>query len=201
MSKKFFLVVVSFLLVGTLFGRGYKDDKIFTMGSQLSLLFTDVNFDGNQIKTGFAPGFGASVFFRIGKMVHFQPEISYSLKKFVFKTPFKELEYNDKFFTNSLSFTPMIGVSAVNNEDFKFRIFFGPEGGIILKNGYKGNQNPWTKFEYGGKAGIGFDVYNVTLDVGYRYSMSKNSEIINPAITTEYQRQNMIFISVGYCIF
>ena len=201
MNKKLFLSVILCLSLGNVLFAQYKSDKIFTMGPQLSLLFTDVNFDGNEIKAGFAPGFGASVFFRIGKMVHFQPEISYSLKKFVFKTPFKELEFNEKFFTNSLSFTPMIGVSAVNNEDFKFRIFLGLEGGIILKNGYKGDKNPWTKFEYGGKAGIGFDVYKVTLDVGYRYSMSKNSEIRDSAIEVEYQRQNMIFISVGYCIF
>jgi hypothetical protein len=203
MNKKFFLIVVLCVsLAGSTLGKGgYNDDKIFTMGPQLSLLLTDVNFDGNAIKTGFAPGFGASVFFRIGKMVHFQPEISYSLKNFKFKTPFQELEYNPKFSTHSLSFTPMIGVSAVNNEDFKFRIFFGPEGGIILKNGYKGNKNPWTKYEYGGKVGIGFDAYNVTLDIGYKFLMSKNSDIIDGAITTAYQRQNMIFFSVGYCIF
>ena len=95
----------------------------------------------------------------------------------------------------------MIGIAAVNNDDFKFRIFFGPEGGILLKNGYEGSKNPWTKFEFGGKIGIGFDAYYVTVDMGYKYLMSKNSGIIDPVITTEYQRQNMIFFSFGYCIF
>jgi hypothetical protein len=213
MRKYVFLLVILCLSLGTLLcspteGKSFQlksgmkrvDDKIFTMGPQISLILTDIHFNGD-VKAGFSPGFGAGVFFRIGKMVHFQPEIFYSLRKFTFNPPFQELENNAKVFTHSLSFTPMIGCAAVNNEDFKFRIFFGPEGGILLKNGYAGSKNPWTKFEYGGKIGIGFDAYKVTFDVGYKFLMSKNSDIIAAGITTEYQRQNMIFFSFGYCIF
>jgi len=205
MSKKFFLSVVLCLSVGTLFcapGESKysksQSDGIFTMGPQLSLLFTDIHFN-SQIKAGFTSGFGVGVFFRIGGVAHFQPEIAYSLKKFAFNPTFPELEGNPKFSTHYLSFTPMLGVSVINNDDFKFRIFFGPEGGMHLKNNYVGNHNPFTKFEFGGKIGIGFDVYNATVDIGYRYLMSKNSEISK--IQQEYQRQNMIFVSVGYCIF
>ena len=207
MNKKFFLLVVLCLFAGTLFcsptGSGFsksRGEKIFTMGPQLSLLLTDIHFN-SVVKTGFVPGFGAGVFFRIGNLVHFQPEISYSLKKFAFNPVFRELENNDKFSAHHLSFTPMLGVSAVNNDDFKFRIFFGPEGGIHLKNNYVGNHNPFTKFQFGGKIGLGFDAYNVTLDIGYKYLMSKNSDIIHTGIPQEFHRKNMIFFSIGYCIF
>lgn len=174
--------------------------NIFTMGPKVSLLFTDVHFI-SDIKAGFAPGFGAGIFFRIGSLIHFQPEISYSLKQFRFDPTCTQLEMNSKFFTHQLSLAALIGCSAVNNKNFKFRIFFGPEGGILLKEEYKGEKNPWTKYEFGGKAGIGFDIYHVTLDFGYRYIMSKNSALIDPYITTEYNRQNMIFCTIGYCIF
>jgi len=212
-NKKFFLLVVLCLSLGTLLcspaekkysqlksGQKKSVDKIFTMGPQISLLLTDVHFDG-IVKSGFSPGFGAGVFFRVGNLVHFQPEFSYSLKNFTFKPPFRELENNAKFSTHNLSFSPILGVSAVNNEDFKFRIFLGLDGGILLKNGYEGKENPWTKFEYGGRFGFGFEVYHVTFDFGYKYLMSKNAETINSAITTAYQWQGVIFFSFGYAIF
>ncbi|MCL2131303.1 MAG: PorT family protein [Lentimicrobiaceae bacterium] len=214
MDKKFFLVVVLCMSFGTLLcspgendysnsksGQGRVEEKIFTMGPKVSLLLTDIHFN-TEVKAGFTAGFGAGVFFRIGNLVHFQPEISYSLKKFSFDPPlFKELEDNTKFSTHNLSFAPMIGVSVINNEDFKFRIFFGLEGGLLLKDSYEGANNPWTKYEYGARIGLGVDAYHVTFDIGYKYLMSKNSDIISSGITTSYQRQNMIFLSLGYCIF
>jgi len=213
MKKYLLLFVCLFLTLGTLFStpvlfENYNSTQakkkvlgnFITMGPKISLLLTDVHFN-STIKAGYAPGFGIGIFFKIGKTVYFQPEISYSLRQFRFDPVFKELDDNSKFFTHNLSFAPMIGCSIIKFENFKLNIFLGPEGGVLLKNGYKGDKDPWTKFEFGGQIGIGFELYHATFDVGYKYLMSKNSDQIDPLITTAYQRQNMIFFSIGYCIF
>jgi len=151
----------------------------------------------NFIKeTDFEVGADAGIFFRMGKIVYFQPEVLYSFRSTTFKDIVDEAEENFKVNEHLIDIPLLLGFKIVNKENFNFRLFLGPRVGLRVGSNYKNIDDIMGYAQWGGQAGIGFDFWRFTLDLKYDISASKFKE----ADSNTFWKQNIISAAIGFKI-
>jgi len=166
----------------------------FTFGPKVGINFSNLH----QISE-FGTGVDAGFFFRMGKRLHFQPELTYSSQNSTViiqydgdyepSTIFKvEMHYFD--------IPLLLGYKIVNRPNFKLRTFIGPRVGILLNY----NDNTFTKYtaQVGGLAGLGIDVWRFTLDFKYDFSVVMYKKQMRES---KSPKCNIFNLNVGFKIF
>jgi len=195
-NRKKFLVLFLFLFSLS----GNISAQLFTLGPKVSVNFTNVNFSKGE-KTALLPGVDAGLFFRFSiSRFYIQPEVNYVFKTTKFKDAWNEIEANFKYKTHSIGVPVLLGCHAVNNKNFKFRIFAGPEVCIRLGDNIKelANKELWSSFKYGLQAGLGIDVWRFTIDASYSFLVCKNLDGLHSSI--KFSNNNIIKVGVGFKI-
>ena len=179
--KTFFLVLFLSVLSIPAFSQ-------FTFGPKAG-----VNFSNLHKTTEFGAGADAGLFFRVGKRLHFQPELTYSFRTTSFMSSFypdaSDVAVAHKIEMHSLNLPLLLGYKIVNNPNFKLRTVIGPRLGLFLDEVTQSGD-----VQIGGQAGIGIDAWRFTFD--FRYDFSGTNYHRN--LWMEY---NMFNLDIGFKIF
>lgn len=134
-------------------------------------------------------GYQAGAFLRLGIFkTYIQPEAYYNFKSTTFdindNTPGGSTSVSGKFKFNNIDVPLLIGRKIIDAKVFNLRAYAGPMVSFLLKdeNSNK-NYNPenydFNNKIWGGQAGIGVDVGNLTFDIRYQSKLSKISSFIS----------------------
>ena len=155
-----------------------------------------VNFSNFISKSNLEPGADAGVFFRIGKMVYFQPEVLYSFRTSSFETMVDEVKQNIEIQEHYIDIPLLLGVKVLNKDNFNLRVFLGPRVGLRLGSDYNDIDSMLGYAQWGGQAGIGIDFWRFTFDFKYDISVSKFKEFDNKT----FWKQNIMSLAIGFKI-
>jgi hypothetical protein len=160
----------------------------FTFGPEVFFHTGKVTFDENIIKN-FESGFDAGLFVRMGGRVYFEPSALYSFKKIDFSSiDSLQGSFKDHYLTVPL----LLGVKIVDRKQLNIRVFVGPEFGFSIARQYADVKDFFTSAEIGVYAGAGVDLWRLTINAGYNFSINKQQMMDNRSC------QNMFFVGVGF---
>jgi hypothetical protein len=205
--RKTFIILI--LFVAALF-TSEKSAGQFVFGLKLGYNASKLSTDLDSIKSSFGSGFHAGAFFRIGKRVHLQPEIYYTLSASSVENQGTNTlnNWEQKITVGSLDIPVLVGINIIQSKLIKWRIMAGPEVSFVVNSKIKDvsltgpveNSNINTTNWYI-QAGTGIDILFLTLDL--RYQAGLNS-IINDVTASDNKvypvnsKGNLFVVSLGF---
>lgn len=185
--KKILLTLIVVCIIAT--GSYAQKTPFFTAGPKIgthhsNFLSKDHSFGKDGIQ-----GYQAGAFMRIGFFkTYIQPEAYYNFKS-------TRLNINDHSTDGSTGFSGqlkfnnidvplLIGTKLIDAKVFNLRFFAGPMVSFLLKDensiqNYKPENYDFNNKIWGGQAGLGIDIGNVSLDFRYQSKLSKISDLVS----------------------
>lgn len=197
----FLLSFISLIFAGT-------NAQVFSVGAKLgySAVLQDNQSYNNlfDVKSNLQNGFNIGAFFRIGNRFFAQPEINYNFLAYKKNITFEGGEVQTVGYKKSTFDIPvLLGISAVNMYNFKFRIMIGPKfsfnAGSTKNKDFPNEAIRPTRL--GLDCGIGFDIWRVTLDARYTLLPDLYKYKDNEGYKISHTPENSFVISLGVRIF
>ncbi len=167
----------------------------FGLGIKVAGNFTSLDkFDIHNMNAGFDLG----VFCRVGDRFFFQPEVNYSFRSADFQNIIGEFRENYDMRQHFIDVPLLLGYNIVNKDNFRFHIFVGPRGALLIDNQLMESHtfdDVCGRMQWGGQVGIGFDIWRFTIDGRYDLSADRTSTSDNSS-----RVQNMFIVSLGFKI-
>lgn len=178
-------------------------------GYNASKLSTNID----SIKTSINSGFHVGLFARIGKKLHLQPEIYYTLSGSVFENEGKlnTSNWKQKINIHTLDVPVLVGFKMVGTKSFNWRINAGPVASIVIGKKIKDlNANEQivkltepdlSTVNWAMQVGTGIDLWLVTLDVRYQFGLNKVIKEFVDANATVYpvnSSKNIFVVTAGF---
>lgn len=193
-TLKSFFMVVAMMTVMMLCG-GQQAKAQFGLGIKVAGNFTSLDkFDIHNMNAGFDLG----VFCRVGDRFFFQPEVNYSFRSADFQNIIGEFRENYDMRQHFIDVPLLLGYNIVNKDNFRFHIFVGPRGALLIDNQLMESHtfdDVCGRMQWGGQVGIGFDIWRFTIDGRYDLSADRTSTSDNSS-----RVQNMFIVSLGFKI-
>lgn len=197
------LLLVGFLCFALAGITKAQTGPVFTLGPKLGINHHNILADKSSVRKEGILGYQAGVFVRAGLLkTYIQPEAYYNFKSttvMVNNTSDGSTSYAGNLKFHNLDVPVLLGSHIINAKAFNIRIFAGPMVSFLLKSEYStGNYNPdnydFKNKIWGGQAGIGFDIGNVTVDIRYQTKLSKINKLIPGT-------DSMLHFSAGFKLF
>lgn len=151
--------------------------------SHSNFLSKDHNFNKEGIQ-----GYQAGAFVRLGIFkTYIQPEAYYNFKStsiVIDNASEGATDFSGHLKFHNIDVPLLLGRKIIDAKIFNLRVFAGPMVSFLLKdeNSVK-NYNPenydFNNKIWGGQAGLGMDIGNITLDIRYQSKLSKISSLIS----------------------
>ena len=162
----------------------------FALGPKVGINFT--NFAN---KSSMNNGVDVGIFLRMGKSFYFQPEFKYSFSKSSLNN--SENDDIEKIKNHYFNIPLLLGYKFINQRNFNFRLFIGPQLGFMAGNNYDNEDNPLGTMQIGGQLGFGLDIWRFTLDCSYDLTANQPNTNLS---STQWWAQNKFCISLGFKI-
>ena len=131
-------------------------------------------------------GFSAGAFLRYNiKKFYIQPSVDYLFTKT--KTSGSDVDTK----MNYIQIPVMFGCNLFDAKLFSVRLFAGPEVDFLAKSGAK--SSTFNTVTWSAKAGAGIDIGGITVDLNYRFALSKTGD--------EFGKSKGFDINVGFKVF
>lgn len=155
-----------------------------------------VNFSNYISESNLEPGADAGIFLRAGRIVYLQPEVLYSFRTSTINAMVDEVKENIELNDHFIDIPLFLGFKLVNKENFNLRLFLGPRVGLRVGSSYSDIDSLMGYAQWGGRAGLGIDVWRFTCDISYDISANK----FNNYESDTFWKQNMLSVSLGFKI-
>lgn len=179
-----------------------------SLGPKVGINYSTLIIDDRQINPEYELGFVFGAFARIelGKFT-LQPELLYSTTR-------SEVEALDSagvrqgigdVKTSNLDIPIMLGYNLIDGDQFKLRLVAGPVASLTLDQDAGPLDIPESSFEnfrFGYQAGIGLDIWKVTVDVRYQGSFSNTIDFAGTSFppNTDNPQTGLIQFTAGFKI-
>lgn len=186
----------------------------FAFGLKLGYNASSLSTNLDTIKSDMGSGFHAGAFVRIGRRVHLQPELYYTLSGTTFQVGTNPLtDWKQKITVGTLDVPVLIGFTVIETKIFKWHIVVGPEASFVVNSKVENvslagpiQKSDLRTTNWFLQAGTGIDVLFLTLDIRYQAGLnSMIGDVTTPAngYTTPYpvnSRSNLLVVSLGFKI-
>lgn len=194
MKKIFILLLVMFAALDN-FGQ-------FSFGPKIGYSTSKLSTDFDSIHDGIRHNFQIGVFFRFGKKLYVQPEISFATGGGTLKVEGTTLKEQIKL--NNLYVPVLVGYKLINAKVFNLRVFAGPAANIIINKTLDFSDtypNPVQErnlknVAWGVDVGAGLDVLFLTLDLRYEFGLNN----IYTGPDSQSIKSNVFIVSLGFKI-
>lgn len=185
--KKYSLLIFSlFIFAGSSFAQKI---PFFSVGPKVGTNHTNFLSKEHTFGKEGIQGYQAGAFLRLGMFkTYIQPEAYYKFKSTTFdineNSSGGSTNVSGQFKFHNIDVPLLIGRKIIDAKVFNLRAYAGPMVSFLLKdeNSTK-NYNPenydFNNKIWGGQAGIGVDIGNLTFDVRYQSKLSKISSLIS----------------------
>lgn len=179
MKKLFLMLICCMMAVGAM------AQKPIDVGFHLGYANSSNSFETKDFMSSIKDnGFSAGAFLRYNvKKFYVQPSVDYLFTKT--KTSGSDVDVK----MNYIQVPVMLGYTLFDAKLFSVRLFAGPEVDFLAKSGAK-NLNTVT---WSAKAGAGIDIGGITVDLNYRFALSKTGD--------EFGKSKGFDINVGFKVF
>lgn len=178
-------------------------------GYNANKLSANIDSVSSQFKSGMQIG----AFLRVGKRFFVQPELYYSLQgaQYILNDPTNTHSWNQKVTIGSMDLPVLLGFNIINGKTISFRIDAGPMASFVTNKTIKNMNSDWlgplTKSSISSvnwyiQAGIGVDLWFVSLDVRYQGGLNQViSNVESGGTTWDFSSKNNVFlVSLGFKI-
>ncbi|HNY01884.1 MAG TPA: porin family protein [Bacteroidales bacterium] len=174
-----YVVIIILAVAGLLLPHPGKSQ--FTVGLKAGYTASSLSSGLDSIKSSMLSGFHFGAFARLGKKVHLQPEIYYSLAGSTYENLGKGTvnDWKQKVRIGTLDIPVLVGFTFVDLKKFNWRIMVGPEASFVVNSSIKDlnltgpvTQRDLNKVNWYLQAGTGIDFYNLTLDLRYQTGLN-----------------------------
>ncbi|MDM1295195.1 porin family protein [Sphingobacterium sp. N143] len=185
MKATFKVILLGLTLVGL--ASRTKAQEV-TYGIQVGSNYHMTSFGNKSVKDHNGKvGVSIAGFARIGDRLFFQPGIGASLLRKEYK--FENVQKAPEFY--QLNMPLQVGYNFLENGDFKVRGMLGPQLNYDLKTVKSSAHTDYKKFSFDGRAGVGVDFSNLTLDAYYSHGFTSVDKTLDA-------KNRTIGIMVGY---
>lgn len=196
-----------------LFVTPWEAEAQFKFGIKAGYNASKLSTNLDSIKTSINSGLHVGLFARIGKKLHLQPEIYYTLSGLVFEneSALSSGNWKQKVTMHSLDIPVLVGFKIVGTDKFNWRINAGPVASFVLGSKLKDlNANEQivklkepdlSAVNWSVQVGTGIDIWMVTLDVRYQIGLNKVIKEFVDANTAVYpvnSSKNIFVVSAGF---
>ncbi len=211
MKKIALLIIVSFVSSAT-----FAQLHLGIKGAvSMSKFTTNINDVAEAAKTGYQIG----AFVRLGKKLHLQPEVYFSVKpgKVEFTTPdindpTKKFNISENINFSTVDIPILLGYRLLKIPLGNIRIQAGPVASFITnttmtvsKDGVEMPEQDYPEsfkdFNWAAQFGVGVDVLFLTVDLRYELGLSNLYDKPDNAPEDRSYKNNVFFLSVGWKIF
>jgi hypothetical protein len=217
--KKITLIIVAFLISGSMFGQ-------FHFGPQIGYSASKLSLNANDISSSIRSNFLAGIFVRLGKKIYVQPEVNWMTQGSVFKYPEVKLgggsdlsPFEQDIKLSSVNIPVSLGWRIINLEVVNIRLFAGVNADIVVNKTINNSQDisdvdedlfkPITEADikdlaWNYQAGLGVDVLMFAIDVKYVGSFGEpiaGDIHYNSETKTLSSRTSMFLVTLGWKIF
>jgi hypothetical protein len=191
--KKLLIILIIVIAALDNFGQISVGPKIGYSASKLS---TNLDTIKESVKNNFQIG----MFFRFGKKLYLQPEISYATSGGTLK--FQGTDVKEEIKLNSLYVPVLVGYKLINAKVLNLRVFAGPVANFVLNKTVDFNQTypapvqeaDLKNVAWGMDLGAGVDLFFLTLDL--RYEIGLNN--IYNGSGDQSIKSNVFIVSLGF---
>jgi hypothetical protein len=190
--------ILSIVVFTTMATMGFAQVPFFSFGPKAVLNFSDFSTDVGELQSRLRPGFDAGLFFRFNiKSLYIQPEVLYSFKS----SNLEDMSTQIQNHTYSVDVPVLVGYKLLDLEAVNIRLFAGPRFAFTVGDNLQEVGEKFTKtleatpFNFSGQAGVGIDIYKITLDFRYDYTFTNIIKGFGGSV-----RPNVFLISVGWKI-
>jgi hypothetical protein len=199
MKKLSMMVVFCCLLAGSSFAQ---KNPFFTIGPKFGINYSNILSDRSSPDTDGILAYQAGAFARLGFMkTYVQPEAYYNFKStsIAFDDGSGATNFSGQIRFNQIDVPVLLGSKIINAKIFNLRFFAGPMVSFLLKDenstkNYDPNQYDFNNKIWGGQAGLGLDIGNITVDLRYQTKLSRISSMISGP-------ESMLHLSAGIKLF
>ena len=169
--------LVVFLVISLLTGSSSGQTTLgFRLGYNGNILTTSVS----SIQSDFISGFHAGVFMRFGKRIYFAPELLYmnSGASLSSQGTTPESTWNERITIGSTDLPLLFGLNIFRAQILKWRLELGPVFSLTTNTSVKASDfapiygADITPVQHRLMAGTGIDMWFLTLDVRYQYTLN-----------------------------
>jgi hypothetical protein len=173
MKKTFFALSILF---SALF-MAHQASAQFAFGVKLGYNASKLSTNLDTISSSLTSGFHAGVFARIGKRVHLQPEVYYTMSGGTFENDGVNTanDWKQKVTVGTLDIPLLLGISLIESDVFKWRIMAGPQVSFLVNSKIEDlsltgpiEKSSLRTTSWFIQAGTGFDILFLTLDLKYQ---------------------------------
>ncbi|MBE7178032.1 MAG: PorT family protein [Mucilaginibacter polytrichastri] len=201
--KKIIILSIA-LLAGARFAEAQVGTGLFKFGIKAGLNTSKIKTDGGAFDEDNIVGYQAGVWARFGSGLYVQPEVYIGSKggKFAAESNGTTISTNNKVKFTTIDVPVLVGQSfGVSKLNIRYAV--GPVYTYYMNTDRTFSQNfsdayqdfgNYKSSSFGGQAGAGIDIGNLTADIRYEFGLSKINERYG-------QRPNLWLLSVGYRIF
>lgn len=161
----------------------------FTVGPKIGIHHSNFLSKDHSFGKDGIQGYQAGAFVRLGIFkTYIQPEVYYNFKStslVIDDNPASgATDFSGRLKFNNLDVPLLLGAKLLDAKVFNIRVYAGPMVSFLLKdeNSVK-NYNPenydFKNKIWGGQAGIGVDIGNITLDFRYQSKLSRISSLLS----------------------
>lgn len=183
-------------------GAFAQKNPFFTIGPKIGINHSNILFDKSSPGKDGIQGYQAGAFMRLGILkTYIQPEAYYNFKStsIAIDDGSGTTQFAGHIKFNQIDVPVLLGSKIVNAKIFNIRIFAGPMVSFLLKDensikNYDLNNYDFNNKIWGGQAGLGFDVGNVTVDLRYQTKLSRINKMISGP-------ESMLHLSAGIKLF
>ncbi|CAN5217130.1 hypothetical protein BH23BAC1_BH23BAC1_13770 [soil metagenome] len=187
------------IIAGSAFAQ---KSPFFTVGPKIGINHSNILFNNSSPGKDGIQAYQAGAFVRFGFFkTYIQPEAYYNFKStsIAIDDAGGSTNFAGHIKFNQIDVPVLLGSKIIDAKVFNIRFFAGPMVSFLLKDenstknydpkNYDLNNKIW-----GGQAGLGFDIGNVTLDLRYQTKLSRISKLISGP-------ESMLHVSAGIKLF
>lgn len=192
MKKILILVVIVFAFQDN-FGQ-------FSIGPKIGYSASKLSTNLDTIKESAKNNFQIGVFFRFGKKLYLQPELSYATSGGTLKMEGSTAKEEIKL--NTLCVPVLVGYKLINAKVFNLRVLAGPVANFVVNKTVDFNQTypapvqeaDLKNVAWGMDVGAGVDVLFLTLDLRYEFGLNN----IYNGSGSHSIKSNVFIVSLGF---
>jgi hypothetical protein len=199
--KKIIVIVLMCLAASVLPDRTFGQ---FNLGVKLGYNASKLSTNVDSVKSNFKSGFQFGAFARIGRKLYLQPELYYTTQGGVFTSNTQDWKQTIRI--GSMDVPVLVGLKLINTDLVNLRVMAGPVASFTVNKSIEEgglSTGPLTtgdlkSVNWALHAGLGVDVWLLTLDVRYQVGLS---EIISEVQNYQfYSKNNAWVVSLGFKI-
>lgn len=184
----------------------------FALGLKAGYNATKLSTSLDSIKSSMKSGFHVGAFARIGKRVHLQPEVYYTISGATFENLGLGTvnDWKQKVTVGTLDIPVLIGFTIIKSKLFKWRIMVGPEASFVVNSKIENlsltgpvEKSDLRTTNWYIQAGTGVDVWFLTLDIRYQAGLNSLINDVTGTNGTVYPantKGNAFVVSLGWKI-